>query len=138
MRTALFFLIGLVALTGCSTPPPPVQSAFFRTGVATYSRNPDGTANAVFHLSVSSSAPLPLYVEATLPSPDPATTVTSRKSIPPGQPSVSFMGPDASGWQSGKIYTFSLKAFTDPGYRHQVDALTQQSLYKRPLFRPGS
>lgn len=131
MRLALF-LTALIALAGCSTPPPPVQSAFFRATVAGFGRNPDGTVSAVFHLSVSPTAPLPLYVEATLPAPDPAIRATSKKAVLPGQPGVSFVGPDYSGWKSGQIYTFSLKVFTDPGYRHQVDSLTQQSLYKRP------
>ena len=132
MRTSLMFGCLVLALIGCSTPPRPSQSSYFRAEAAGYVWRKSGNANANFILAVSTNAPRVLYVEAILPSPDGSAANPIRKAVSITDSRVSFDGPVLSGWKPGSIYLFRLRAYSDADYTRVVDSLEQRSLCSKP------
>ena len=132
MRTSILFGCLLLVLVGCSTPPRPAQSLYFRAEAAGYVWRKSGSAHALFSLAVLSNAPRPLFVEAVLPVPSGRAGDPIRKTVGPEEDHVSFDGPVVSGWEPGNFYLFRLRAFADVGYTRMIDSLEQRSLCSKP------
>jgi len=70
-----------------------------------------------------------------LPVPGGGTGDPIRKTVSLEDSRINFDGPVLSGWKSGSIYVFRLRAYADAGYTRMIDSLEQRSLCNKPPER---